>query len=91
MKDLDESTRAYVSKVIGSVAAFGFGVYLFAFADIALRGQSSTSALAGALIAAGLAGLGVNIGATIAAGREAAALRLIRRQAALPQRQRRPR
>lgn len=79
---MDESTRAFVLKVIGAIASITLGVAGLTAPPLLATGP----VLSGALITGGLLALGVNIGASVAAGREAALLRQTRRDRADPRR-----
>lgn len=72
---MDESTRAFVLKVVGGVIAIAIGVAGVTGPPPLL---TTGPVLSGALMMGGLLSLGVNIGATVAAGREASIMRAAR-------------
>lgn len=78
---MDASTRAYIAKLLGSIIAIGIGVAGLTAPPLLMTGP----VVSGGFITAGLIGLGVNIGATVAAGAEAAHMRAARK-AATPRR-----
>lgn len=71
---MDESTRAFYLKVAGGAVCIALGVAGLWNPPIV----NIPPALAGALLTGGLLSFGVNIGATVAAGREAALMRAAR-------------
>ncbi len=81
----DGSDRSFYAKIAGSVLAFAFGAYLFVGYALAAHDPqtgASIGVFAGGLITAGLAGFGVNIGATVQSGREARLLASLRSERA---------
>lgn len=76
---MDDSSRAFVLKVVAGAVCIALGVAGLWNPPIV----TIPPALAGSLLAGGLLSWGVNIGATVAAGREAAALRQARREGRL--------
>jgi len=71
---VDESSRAFYLKVVGGGICIALGVAGMWNPPLV----SIPPILAGALLTGGLLSFGVNIGATVAAGREAAHLRAAR-------------
>jgi hypothetical protein len=71
---VDADTRAFVLKVIGGGICIGVGLGALWNPPV----FTIEPLMAGALLTAGLLSFGVNIGATVAAGREAAVARQAR-------------
>ena len=72
---MDDSTKAFVLKVAGGAIAIAIGVAGLTMPPV----LAIPPVMAGGFIVGGLLAFGVNIGATVAAGREAALLRAARK------------